>query len=197
MRLGAIYALERVANDSLEDRATIAEVLTTYVRGHARWPPSYGQPPPDMPIDDVADLQARAADVQAALTVLGRLTQPVVPAKPLNLSRVDLRRADLTNGHFEKASLAGTQLCKAYLINVQLQAAVLPEAQLQGALLIYAQSQEALLHHAQLQETVLHGANLDRALLNDAQLQGALCNAETVSPAGFDWKAAGVELREH
>jgi Pentapeptide repeats (8 copies) len=198
VRLGGIYALERIANDSLEDRATIAEVLTAYVRGHAPWPPSrYGQPPPDATIEDVSDLQVWAADVQAALTVLGRLQPPVGWAKPLNLSRTDLRRADLTNGHFEKASLGGSQLRKAYLINVQLQGAVLPEAQLQGALLIYAQLQGALLHHAQLQEAVLYGANLDGALLNDAQLQGALGDAKTVWPARFDWKAAGVELREN
>jgi hypothetical protein len=40
VRLGGIYALERIANDSLDDRATIAEVLTAFVRSHAPWPPS-------------------------------------------------------------------------------------------------------------------------------------------------------------
>jgi hypothetical protein len=33
--LGGLYALERIAKDSPADRATIAEVLTAYVRGHA------------------------------------------------------------------------------------------------------------------------------------------------------------------
>jgi hypothetical protein len=32
VRLGGIYALERIANDSPDDRATIAEVLTAFVR---------------------------------------------------------------------------------------------------------------------------------------------------------------------
>jgi hypothetical protein len=35
VRLGGIYALERIARDSDIDRATIGEVLTAYVRGHA------------------------------------------------------------------------------------------------------------------------------------------------------------------
>jgi hypothetical protein len=38
VRLGGIYALERIANDSPQDRATVAEVLTAFVRGHALWP---------------------------------------------------------------------------------------------------------------------------------------------------------------
>jgi hypothetical protein len=46
VRLGCIYALERIAVDSERDRSTIAEVLTAFVRGHAPWPPSQpGQPP--------------------------------------------------------------------------------------------------------------------------------------------------------
>jgi hypothetical protein len=33
--VGGIYALERIARDSPDDRAAIGEVLTAYVRGHA------------------------------------------------------------------------------------------------------------------------------------------------------------------
>ena len=40
VRLGGIYALDRIAKDSPADRATIAEVLTAYVRGHAPWAPA-------------------------------------------------------------------------------------------------------------------------------------------------------------
>jgi hypothetical protein len=40
VRLGGIYGLERIARDSDSDRATIAEVLTAYVRSHSPWPPS-------------------------------------------------------------------------------------------------------------------------------------------------------------
>src|SRR4029453_12015946 len=35
VRVGGIYALERIARDSPPDRATIEEVLTAYLRGHA------------------------------------------------------------------------------------------------------------------------------------------------------------------
>jgi hypothetical protein len=50
VRLGAIYALERIAKDSPPDRVTVAEVLTAFIRGHAPWPPRLpGQPPADTP----------------------------------------------------------------------------------------------------------------------------------------------------
>jgi hypothetical protein len=39
IRLGGIYALERIARDSARDHWTVMEVLTAYVRQHAPWPP--------------------------------------------------------------------------------------------------------------------------------------------------------------
>jgi hypothetical protein len=49
VRLGGIYALERIANNSKDDRAAIAEILTAYVRGHAAWrdPGGNDTSPPD------------------------------------------------------------------------------------------------------------------------------------------------------
>src|SRR5215211_5326823 len=39
IRVGGIYALERIARESEEDHGPIMEVLTAYVRQHAPWPP--------------------------------------------------------------------------------------------------------------------------------------------------------------
>src|SRR5262249_30993601 len=44
VRLGGIYALERIANDSPKDHWQIMEVLTAYVRDNASWPPNNPQP---------------------------------------------------------------------------------------------------------------------------------------------------------
>jgi hypothetical protein len=43
IRLGGIYALERIARESEEDHWPIMEVLTAYIRKHAPWPPEEGQ----------------------------------------------------------------------------------------------------------------------------------------------------------
>ena len=134
VRLGGIYALERIANDSPEDRATIAEVLTAFVRGHAPWPPTRkGQPKEDMPLHDLPELRVWAADVQAALTVLGRRKPPIGPAQPLDLSFCDLRRADLSGAQLQDVNLFGARLQRASLFGAQLQEGNLWDAKLEGA----------------------------------------------------------------
>ena len=44
VRLGAIYALERISKDSPRDYWTIMETLTAFVRERAPWPPVFRQP---------------------------------------------------------------------------------------------------------------------------------------------------------
>jgi uncharacterized protein YjbI with pentapeptide repeats len=259
-RLGGIYGLERIAKESPDGdaRLVVAEVLTAYVRQHA--PP--GRKLASAQLDP---LKARAPDVQAAMTVLGRRTI-LAADPPLELNNVDLRSADLHGVRLQQAILIGTQLEGANLDHAQLQEAYLSVAQLQGAILTYAQLQGAYLNgakleeatlsdaqlqganlsnaqlqgafldRAQLQEAKLLGAQLQGAYLNGAQLQranlfgadlqkadleaaelqeanlaraqlqasdldgahlqGAWCDNQTRWPDGFDWKAAGVELRK-
>ena len=62
VRLGAIYALERVAKDSARDRDTIMETLTAYIREHA--PTEQGE---------AIDGQQPPIDMDAAVKVLFRL----------------------------------------------------------------------------------------------------------------------------
>jgi Pentapeptide repeats (8 copies) len=133
MRLGGIYALERIAKDSAYDGSTIAEVLTAFIRGRVPWPPARPhQPSEDTPIKEIPFLRYRAPDVQAALTTLGR--QPSMTAsQPINLSDTDLRRADLSNADLQAARLLGTQLQGANLRAARLQRVNLSHAQLQGA----------------------------------------------------------------
>jgi hypothetical protein len=44
VRIGGIYALERIARDSAKDHPTVMEVLTTFIREHSHepWPPPDG-----------------------------------------------------------------------------------------------------------------------------------------------------------
>ena len=194
--MGGIYALERIANDSPEDRTTIAEVLTAFVRGHAPWPPRPDdQSPADATIERVPELQVRAPDVQAALTVLARRQPPPRFNEPLDLHATDLRKADLLVGaelqgaRLHDANLRGARLRLAYLQgadpfgahlqgadlqNAHLQSADLLDAELQGANLGTANLQGARLRRAKLQGANLVGAQLQEANLIDAQLQEAI-----------------------
>ena len=132
VRLGGIFALERIARDSPADRATIGEVLTAFVRSHVPWPPRLpGQYHATAPIDQVPELQVRAAGVQACLTVLGRGSfAPGAGGQGgrLDLHAIDLRHVDLRRAHLERANLADAHLERARFAG----------GHLEGASLVYA-----------------------------------------------------------
>jgi Pentapeptide repeats (8 copies) len=207
VRVGGIYALERIARDSRRDHEPIMEVMATFVREHAPWNETPGQtssderPPPP------------AADVQAALTVLGRRnTAHEIDPSVIDLSSVDLRSADFGQGRFQQAALAeshlehasffSADLRDALLIGAHLQHATFVEADLRGALLNEADLRKAsfqdadlrgaFLPDANLSEADLGGADLTRAYLKGTILRGALCDRLTRWPPGFDPRAAGA-----
>ncbi|MGZ4228366.1 MAG: hypothetical protein ACXVHB_20140 [Solirubrobacteraceae bacterium] len=85
IRLGGIYALERIAHESSEERGPIVEVLTAYVRENSPWPPRRRVNSPAAAVPSQANPDNEAAgndgavatevasvDVKAILTVLAR-----------------------------------------------------------------------------------------------------------------------------
>jgi hypothetical protein len=124
VRLGAIYALERIARDSERDHWPIMEILTAYVRERASVReepskkadmPSNETPPPMTP----ESAPKPRADIQAILTVLGRRSRTYGKGEGenqrLDLSHTDLRGADLREAHLEEATLMGVHLEEAIL----------------------------------------------------------------------------------
>ncbi|MEV5242574.1 pentapeptide repeat-containing protein [Streptomyces cinnamoneus] len=119
-RIGGIYALERVMADSARDHYTIVEVLAAFVREHAQ--------PPTAP--EGADRRV-SADVQAALTVLGRRPRRAeLELRPVNLLGVWLHKADLRGANLEGAVLCRAHLRGADLIRTRLQGSHLDGADL-------------------------------------------------------------------
>jgi uncharacterized protein YjbI with pentapeptide repeats len=211
VRLGGIYALERIAGDSSQDRSAIIEVLTAFVRGHAPWPPSFPSPQGQGgSTKDLPAFQARAHDVQAALTVLCR--PPIGPAVRLDLAATDLRGVNLRGALLQQANLFRAQLQTADLQHAylraadlrraQLQEADLQHAHLQGANLDRAQLRGAYLQHAQLQgadlgDAELQGANLGEAQLQEANLRSALLRGANLGGAELKVaKLGGAQLQE-
>jgi hypothetical protein len=204
VRLGGIYALERIARDSPPDRATIGEVLTAFVRSHAPWPPRLpGQYVAMAPIDEVPDLQVRAPDVQASLTVLGRggFAALTGGGDRLNLRAVDLRLVELSEAHLERAILSRAHLEQALLFATHLEAAIfrsthLEEATLRSAHLkwgIFSAThlERADLSSARLEWANLDGANLEQADLRFAHLKGAILHGANLEQA--DLRGANLE----
>jgi hypothetical protein len=106
VRIGGIYALERVARDSARDHPTVMEVLTAFIREHSheQWPPS------DHPASRGQEPSTRP-DVQAALTVVGRRDPDRdiqwIDLTGAHLTGAHLTRADLTRAHLSGATFSG------------------------------------------------------------------------------------------
>jgi len=106
IRLGGVYALERIAKESEEDHWPIMEILTYYVRGLAPMPASQVHP--------VA---------QAIMTVIGRRSRYYRnrELEPLDLSGAEslrgivLQRANLSGANLSGANLRRTNIAYAQL----------------------------------------------------------------------------------
>jgi hypothetical protein len=130
VRIGGIYALERIARDSARDHPTVMEVLAAFVREHSleEWPP---------PSRDAGPRLATRPDVQAAMTVIGRRNvsydRQTVNLTDADLAGVELAGANLTNLDFYSANLECAWLVGASLIGANFVNANLTGANINGA----------------------------------------------------------------
>ena len=168
VRIGGIYALERIARDSPRDHPTIMEVLAAFIREHSReqWPPA--EPGAESPAPTTRP------DVQAAATVIGRRSvgydsQPI-DLRAANLARANLNGADLNGADLTRANLAQVKLAGANLFVADLTRANLPGVDLTRATLFGAYLHSANLTGADLADASLFGASLTGANLTGADL---------------------------
>jgi uncharacterized protein YjbI with pentapeptide repeats len=175
VRLGGIYALEGVMNQSEQYHQPVLEALCAFVRDGTRTATGDGPP---------------ATDVQAALTVIGRRSAGTgrVNSSDVNLSHAhipgailreaNLSSANLSNANLRFASLPGADLSLsdlrfASLAGAHLEFANLGRAFLSGTKLIAANLHNAILIGAHLDSADLTDANLTEAHLNNADLRSA------------------------
>jgi uncharacterized protein YjbI with pentapeptide repeats len=174
VRIGGIYALERIARDSPRDHPAVMEVLTAFIREHS-WEP---WPLPRTEEEEEADLvEFTRPDLQAALTVVGR-RDAKHDIGSIDLIRADLTRANLRGADLHSAKLDGADLTGAFLVGADLHDANLTDTALTAALLTDADLTRADLTRADLTGAFLvgadlHEANLIAAHLTDARLFGA------------------------
>jgi hypothetical protein len=182
IKLGGIFALERIARDSERDHQPIMEVLTSYLRQHAPWTE-------DEPSTDAKAIPRLREDIQAALTVIGRAAhlhgrpklfldfrgigvQGAILDEPdfssLAMIRTDFSRCSLTEAKFRKTALVSVRFCSSVLARADFSG-----ASLEGADLRWADLTEADFRNATLHEAMLGGAKLSEADLRGADLTGA------------------------
>jgi uncharacterized protein YjbI with pentapeptide repeats len=204
VRLGAIYTLERIARDSKKDQWTIMEVLTAFVRENA--PVKKEEKSQDKkPLiheflntqnkKKIEELPKLRLDIQECLTVIGRREHPDPENKSLDLSNVDISKANLTKAKLAKAYLAEANLTGAYLAEANLTEAYLFRAKLFGADLTEAKLFGAFLTKADFTKANLTKANLFRAELFGADLtKSDLTEADLTKANLFRAKLFGADL---
>jgi uncharacterized protein YjbI with pentapeptide repeats len=171
IRLGGIYALERIAKDSEEYHWIVMEVLSSFARDKGQ---------------KSKEDKHTQTDIQAVLTVIGRRQWIAKEGEgKINLAntshiKADLRRADFSRADLSKVDFREAKLTRANLSGADLNRADLREADLRAADLSGANLNVADLRGAYLGRGKdkysgdnLTAANLTGAYLIGAQLIGA------------------------
>lgn len=130
VRIGGIFALERIARDSARDHPTVMEVLAAFIREHSGDEPA--SPAPD-DRDDERFWRTTRADVHAAVTVLGRRNTAQDVGRGPDLSGAVIRYADLTGSNFRNALFFHADLTGLILRHANLTRAIFSGTKLTGA----------------------------------------------------------------
>ena len=208
VRLGAIYALEKLAREDLDLHWPIMETLCAYVRenaGPAKKPPSGFLGSDSFPRPKETEkspaqkyletLMPPTVDVAAALQVQGRrsasgrefeLAQSDV-SQNKDLWRLNLSGCQLAHATLSGLNFSGANFVDSVLISADLQHGDFSDAKFTGAFL-----NRANLNNARLIGANLERANLEKVNLVKAQMQCAeLTSAELV---GADFTAANLQF---
>ncbi|MDQ0938490.1 hypothetical protein QFZ67_000195 [Streptomyces sp. V1I1] len=144
IRLGGIYALQRIMEDSPRDEPTVVRVLSAFIRTRSTTLAKWASTKPRL-----------GTDINAALTVLST-NHNKTPTDLTNayLARADLARADLTGADLARADLTGADLTDAdlqgaHLAGADLRGAHLARSDLRGADLTDAKMDKGALTYSQ------------------------------------------------
>lgn len=223
VRIGAIYALERIMKESKKDAPAIVDTLAAYVRENCGKPTleckipekKFSEPigewlaaiqnyigivilPKKGTLVDRAKAlaeqpQVNRVDIKTALTVIGR--RPVHLKNPKDFEDERTTMPDLRNVNFQGWDLRNFDLSHCNLSGAKMQGANFHAAQMQGAKLLGAQMQGTNLNKANIQRANISGSDLQGASLNFAKMQRAKIIDADMNCAEFgDAQMQGINL---
>ena len=202
IRLGGIYTLESLAQESPSEYWLTIEILTAFVRERSARvevppPPRWEQSPKTgdtltAPSRRLPQSSRIPTDIQAVMTILNRrdsskdLPDRIIELRESNLRNADLSGIELWGANLWKANLRQAQLWQAKLAGASLGRANLSDASLWQADLAGAYLWKANLEGANLTEANLEQANLEGSNLKGANLQQTnLINADLRQAIGL------------
>jgi hypothetical protein len=156
-------------------------------------------------------LMALISETKSAPNAAGRLDLRCLPWDDIDLSKGNLRWADLRGASLRRAKLNGADLCGldlrevhadeanfkgADLCAANLSGAVLPDADFSFSDLSYAKFLGSNLTRAKLTGADLSAVDFSDAKMTDADLAGALYDSETKWPEGFSIEGRDMILED-
>ncbi|HEY0047877.1 MAG TPA: pentapeptide repeat-containing protein, partial [Pyrinomonadaceae bacterium] len=185
IRLGGMYALERIAKDSPKDHWTVMEILSAYIRENAKKKEEEtsenknSKKTANDKVDKPEGNTKVTTDIQAALTIIARRKIE----QDSKTDKIDLSGANLSKSNLSGAFLAGANLSGAHLGGADLSGVFLGGANLSGAFLVGADLSKSILPVVDLSDTKLSFADLSGADLSGANLSGADLSGANLSGA--------------
>jgi len=183
IRLGGIYALERIAHDSLKDHFSIMEILTAFVRENAKLEEKEKLRPlkeksQKEQIDELLDFRVikPLTDIEAILTVIGRrnwIKEENDRDFKLDLGMTDLEGIYLGKGNFENTIFWQSNLRSANL----------NEANFSGSILVRANLERSFVYKTNFKNCNLQSSNLLRCINLSI---GQLLKVKTLNMASLD-----------
>jgi len=195
VRLGAIYALQRISRASEKDHIPVMETLCAYIRENA-----IGGEPDVFPLGELPErgddepladrlnliktrsqklrnffgpIKTLRSDIRAALTVIAQRSEARRAYEKIKEFHLDFRRANLQRADLAAVDFQGADLSEATLDGVNLRSAKMERANLMDAKMEGANLSYAKMEGANLMDAKMEGAYLRSAKLKSAKL--ALC----------------------
>jgi len=199
-RMGGIYALGRLSDNSETDHWAVMETLSAFIRERSPWPPKDDKDEAKREILIKPDTGDRAipvkkmkmeTDIQAALTVIGerdyeRRQYEKKKGYQIDLSMSDLRGANFAGAHLEGALFAHSNLEGVHLHDVYLKKAKfiqtfmrdvdVKNAHLEGAEFFNVHMDDAKIDYTYLDEASMFSCFLTRADICHVCLSGTVFN---------------------
>ena len=190
-RLGALYSLERLLSESEKDQRAILETLCAYVRENS---------PLDIPEDEdqakaffrgeSPPAPSRRADVQAAITIIGRRpalarNQRMVGNCQLDFRNTNLVAYDFSGLNYLGANFSGSFLNMANLTGGTFDNSIFRNAFLRGANLTKARFPESSFEDCNFAKAIVDGTNFRRAIFVNADLRHAMVASLSIKGANL------------
>lgn len=209
VRIGAIYSLERIAQDSLRDHVQIMEILCAYIRTNSPAHQASRSPHEISPYTNTyvaerrinifgileenaldrqrkwrAQLPKPRQDIQVALTVIGRRSaaQRAIEAEVDDEGIYRSFKLDFAGANLQTANFMSGNFARASFVGTRLDGAQFMDARLQGVEFQSSSMQGAAFNFATMEDSFIVDCDLSDALFKDARSLPKVVSHTSVFP---------------